>query len=177
MNTNKYKYSKFMFYLHNDNTILSKYISIKTSMNKTLLISKYHLIPIRSTDNNNMKYIFANELKLNDILISNTNNEYVIELNEVFEYGAYAPLLESGTILVNDILASCYANSKWHDLIHFIFQPVIKLYNLINVEEYTLNNENNNLIENELPNNVFWYAKLLYSLFKYLPYSDSYIIF
>jgi indian hedgehog protein len=172
INTNKWIYSKFMFYLHNDKTIKTKYISIKTSTNKTLFISKYHLIPIKSLNDNDIKYIFANELKLNDILIP---NEYIIELNEIYQYGAYAPLLESGTILVNDILASCYANTKWHNLVHFVFQPIIKLYNIININDYqlTIDNESNNNNDD----NIFWYARYLYSFFKYVPYSESFIVF
>ena len=170
LSKNEWIYSKFIFYLHKDDNIKAEYISIKTSTNKLLKLSKYHLIAINNS--NNIEFIYANDLKLNDILIiDNNNNEvnYIININIIIEYGAYAPLLQSGTISVNNILASCYANTKWHNLVHLIFQPVIKISNYFNVNNYDLNYKSND----DLPDGVFWYAKLIHKTVTTLPFSDS----
>ena len=134
LTTNEWKYSKFILYLHKDENIITKYIFIRTSSNQTLYISKYHLIA--RNNSNNIEFVFANQLKINDNLIIGSNfNDNVIELKEIYEEGAYAPLLESGTISVNNILASCYANIKWHHLAHFVLQPIIKLSNYFDFED------------------------------------------
>ena len=171
LSKNEWIYSKFIFYLHKDDNIKAEYISIKTSTNKLLKLSKYHLIAINNS--NNIEFIYANDLKLNDILIIDNNNEinYIININIIIEYGAYAPLLQSGTISVNNILASCYANTKWHNLVHLIFQPIIKISSYLNVNKYDLYKSN------DLPDSVFWYAGVIYSLKDYLKYMDSSLVF
>ena len=172
LSKNEWIYSKFIFYLHKDDNIKAEYISIKLSTNKLLKLSKYHLIAINNS--NNIEFIYANDLKLNDILIiDNNNNEinYIININIIIEYGAYAPLLQSGTISVDNILASCYANTKWHKLVHLIFQPIIKISSYLNVNKYDLYKSN------DLPDTVFWYAGVIYSLKDYLKYMDSSLVF
>jgi len=166
LSKNEWIYSKFIFYLHKDDDIYAEYISIKTSTNKILLLSKYHLIAINNS--NSIEFIYANNLKLNDILIiDNNETNSIIELNTIIEYGAYAPLLQTGTISVDNILASCYANSKWHNLVHLIFQPIITISNYLNVNNYDLYKSN------DLPDGVFWYAKLTYNSVRSLPFSES----
>ena len=137
-----------------------------------------HLIAKKSNNNNNnnIEYVLAKDLKQNDILISssNDNDEIIIDLNKVIEKGAYAPLLESGTISVNNILASCYANTKWHKLDHFAFQPIIKISNYFNVDSTTTITSTNDLL---LPNGVNWYVRLLSSFLPYIPMSSNLVTF
>ena len=169
-NTNEWKFSKFLFYLHRDDDMLAEYISIKTASNKNLLISSMHLIAKKSSSN--IEFVLAKNLNLNDVLVSEDNtNDKIVELTKVNEQGAYAPLLESGTISVNNILASCYANTKWHDLVHFVFQPIIKLSNYFNVEQTeTINNA-----DVKISNGVFWYAELLQTFLPFIPMSSSFV--
>ena len=167
---NKWIFSKFLLYLHQDNHIQAEYISVKTSSSRTLQISMYHLIATNRS--NKIEFLFANELKINDtLIIDNEKNELIIQLNKLVDYGAYAPLLESGTISVNNILASCYANTKLHYFVHFLFQPIIKLSNYI---------DSSNLIEfndSQLPDGVFWYAKIMFYLRDYIPLMNSFLVF
>jgi hypothetical protein len=163
--SNQWKYSRFVFFLHKDEQTQAEYISIKTSSNKNLKISTMHLIPKRGNQNE-MEFVLAKDLKLNDILVSEDNqNEIIIDLTKLVEQGAYAPLLESGTISVNNILASCYANTKWHGLAHLAFQPVIQLSNFFNMENTQANSENG----------INWYAGLLSSVLPIIPMSSSFV--
>ena len=41
----------------------------------------------------------------------------------LFLIGAYAPVTEGGNIVVNGVLASCYANAN-HDVAHFAMTPL-----------------------------------------------------
>ena len=163
-----------MFYLHQDNQIQAEYILIRTSSDRILKISKYHLIAIYNS--NKIQFVFASELKLNDTLIIDnndiTNNDFIIQLSKSVDYGAFAPLLESGTISVNNVLTSCYANTKLHNFVHFLFQPIIQL------SKYT---DSSKLIElkdySELPNGIFWYAKVMLHLTDYIPFMNSFLVF
>ena len=166
--SNEWKFSRFIFFLHKDEQTLAEYISIKTSSNKNLKISSMHLIPKR-VNQIDMEFVLAKDLKLNDVLISEDNqNEIIIDLTKVVEKGAYAPLLESGTISVNNLLASCYANTKWQGLVHFAFQPVIHLSNYFNMENTQTNSE-------MLPNGINWYAGVLSSFLPFIPMSSSFV--
>ena len=42
----------------------------------------------------------------------------------LFLSGAYTPLTNEGTIIVDGALASCYAHSPGHDLAHIAMTPV-----------------------------------------------------
>ena len=42
----------------------------------------------------------------------------------LFPPGAYSPITMEGTIMVNNVLASCYAHSPDHDLAHFGMTPL-----------------------------------------------------
>ena len=132
--------------------------------NINLKISPMHLIPKR-VNQNELEFVFAQDLKLDEILFSADNqNERIIGLTRVVEQGVYAPLLESGTISVNNLLASCYANIKWQGVAHVAFQPAIQLLNLFNME----NNQDKNKMS---PNGINWYAGLLSSLFPFMKIS------
>lgn len=165
--SNEWIYSKFLFYLHKDDSMLAEYLSIRTEKNNNLLISSMHLIPKR-TSSNGIEYVLAKYLNLNDALITENGNDKIIDISKVNEQGAYAPLLESGTISVNNILSSCYANTKWHELVHFVFKPIITYNSLF--ERTSVSNSN------ELsPNGMYWYVELLQSFLPYIPLSSSFV--
>ena len=116
-------------------------------------------------------------MKINDnLIIGNNINDNVIELKEIYEEGAYAPLLESGTISVNNILASCYANIKWHHLAHFVLQPIIQLSNYFDFDQLD-ENIDPNYYADYLPTNVFWYARYLNWATGYIPFSNRFMLF
>jgi len=125
--------------LHKDENVLAKYISIKTSFNQTITISSLHLIAKQI--NSKLEFTFARDINLGDVIKAESGLEKVIELSEVYRHGAYAPLTEAGTIVVDSVLASCYANTNWHSAAHFLFQPLIKFSKFFNVESGLLDDQ------------------------------------
>jgi hypothetical protein len=182
----KWTFSRFITYLHQDQHINSKYISLKTSsFNQTLRISPLHLIAKQQADQ--IEFVFAKDLVVGDTIIAESGLEKLIAIEEVHGSGAYAPLTESGTIVVDSILASCYANTNWHNAAHLLFTPIIKLSSIFNIE-------NNNVIDTnhhqshksgvakevsavELPDSVFWYARFIHKLMPYIPFTSSFVFF
>lgn len=175
---NKWIFSKFVTYLHKDADVLAKYISIRTSFNQSITISSLHLIAKHV--NSKLEFVFAKEINLGDFIKAESGLQKVIELSEVYRNGAYAPLTESGTIVVDSVLASCYANTNWHSAAHFVFQPLIKFSKFFNVEGGLLDDPNSmaSRIENsQLPENVFWYAKSVHMLTTYIPFTSNFVFF
>ena len=131
--------SRFIDYLHFDKSALFKFISIKTAAETSetaasmpsLEISEYHLIQrLKRDSSSEHEFVFAKDLVKGDKLFLMTESgsmKYaeITELDEVYEQGAYAPLTEHGTLIVNNVLASCYANTPYHGLVHTAFYPYI----------------------------------------------------
>jgi len=180
----KWKFSKFITYIHKDSSIVARYISVRTGHNQTLLISPLHLIAakkkLHTSRDTDFEFIFAKELKRGDTIVAESGFEVVSEISEVFEKGAYAPLTESGTVLVDSILASCYANTNWHEAAHFVFKPIIKLSSVLNIERELIGTAGAVVGEAgkvELPESVFWYARLIHKLVPWIPFSSDYVFF
>eukprot|EP00166_Cyanidium_caldarium_P000662 ctg_126.g70 len=52
----------------------------------------------------------------------------IVRVERVHRRGAYAPLTEAGTLLVDDHWVSCYGNIRSHDVAHAVFAPLRTLY-------------------------------------------------
>ena len=71
------------------------------------------MLTIQFTSKHLLLTLFQQTLKSTRELISSTN--YIL--------GAYTPLTKEGNILVDDVLASCYASTH-HDLAHIGMTPM-----------------------------------------------------
>lgn len=184
-NLDKWKFSKFITYLHQDENIVAKYISIKTAVfNQTLRISPLHLIAKQEA--NQVEFVFAKDLLVGDTIKAESGLEKIVALEEIYQTGAYAPLTESGTIVVDSVLASCYANTNWHTAAHLLFTPIIKLSGIFNFENKNLIDKTHHQSDAikvvgsgavELPDNVFWYARFIHKLAPYIPFTSSFVFF
>jgi hypothetical protein len=177
LSTNKWIFSRFITFLHSDSNVTAEFISIKTRDDKHLLISPNHLIA--KLNRNEIEFIFAKELKIGDFLIiendQNVQTE-IVSVNKVHQTGAFAPLTQTGTISVNGILASCYANTKInHKIVHTIFQPIIvwEMYfvDYFNSFSNLIFNNNNDTYDKS---SIYWFANVLLGMTNYLPFKIIY---
>ena len=101
------------------------FLNIKTYSNKSLRVSGSHLIPL-----SNGEFKFAKKLFKNDDIITfdfQSNKTMTEKIQSIIIEpieGYIAPLTTSGTILVNEMLASCYAVIDSHTLAHAAMAPV-----------------------------------------------------
>ena len=76
---------------------------------------------------NSFEFVFADEIQEGDKLISwkgsKITEETVIAVGPTIEKGTWAPLTMEGTLLVDGLLASCYASFP-HDLVDLALAPV-----------------------------------------------------
>jgi hypothetical protein len=193
LNAKKWIFSKFVTYLHKNEKTVGKFLSIQTSGNKTLTLSPLHFIarinPKHSSKPNIedfIEYVFARNLKINDYLITQNSGQnglsldLIVKIETIFDIGVYAPLTESGTLAVNSIFASCYANTLWHNLAHLFFYPIIqisKYFNIDGLNQYMENTWSQIKNEDDKTKGIFWYAKFFHSIVDYIPFSSSLVAF
>lgn len=117
--------------------------------------------------------------------------EKVIDVTIIEKKGVYAPLTSEGNLIVNQVLASCYANINDQSLAHWAFFPLRAFDNLKESFSYFFGGSSSevisnsiNLIDNrlmerkrrkrkieKLSNGIHWYPKLLQSIAdQILPY-------
>ena len=162
-------FSRFVDYLHFVKDVSTKYIKIKTETNNDLEASELHLIQRAKKQNaNEFEFVFAKDLQLDDYLVKLDGKriklEKIVDIEVVEEKGAYAPLTEHGTLFVNDLLASSYANVYSHDLAQVFFWPVRAWHRL-----FSSQNEHSAL--NTYMN---YYLIQLLELLKYPPFSFAF---
>ena len=98
-------YSRVYSFGHYDPEVEATYLQIftKMSLDKPLEISADHMVFVGK------QAVPAGSAKVGDNLLdSNGENAEIVNIKSVIRKGAYAPFTESGSIVVNDIVASNY---------------------------------------------------------------------
>ena len=123
-------YSKVIMFLDSKpDAVIDNYIEIETENPKRRIeLTHKHLI-YKSEDGQNFQATFAENVKAGDIIKALSSDGSSIVTTSVskiklkLNYGAFAPLTEEGTVLVNGIMASCYALTENHSMAHLSFLP------------------------------------------------------
>uniref|UniRef100_A0A1X7UIG2 Hint domain-containing protein n=1 Tax=Amphimedon queenslandica TaxID=400682 RepID=A0A1X7UIG2_AMPQE len=130
----KLVYSPVILMLDVDDIKLANYTIIESSGNHKLTLTPNHLVHASKTnDISSSVPIFASQVKKGDKIFVAKSPD-VIEAVEVFSTsskvikGAYAPLTREGTVVVNDVVASCYAVVNDHQFAHATFGPLRYFY-------------------------------------------------
>ena len=166
-NNGQVTYSAVITILRAERLSSMKYCYLKTTSGKELRASEYHLVYTGDCSSTSVSYndfIYAKDLQVGDCLRvrvdSDAKNQLSSEMQEISEIsihkldGAYAPLTTLGTIVVDDVAASCYAAIRYHGLGQLAFAPVQYLYPWL--PEVFLARQN--VSENAM---VQWYPKLI----------------
>ncbi|CAH1399934.1 unnamed protein product [Nezara viridula] len=131
----KIVYSEVIMFLDRNPESKRQFLNINTP-STNLRVTPQHLL-IRVKDNNTLENVFAARIKLGDILLVSSekgelHQETVIKSELVLDTGVYAPLTKTGTVIVDRVVASCYAVIESQTIAHFAFAPV-RLY--VNAKE------------------------------------------
>lgn len=79
--------------------------------------------------------------------------------------GAFAPLTREGNLLVNDVLASCYANIRDQDLAHASFFPVRSFANFVDSLNHLFPFPKKRRKRSHSPQSgIHWYPRILQSI-------------
>lgn len=192
--TGSLEYSPLMLFLDRQPEKEHTYVHIKTSSGQKLKLTPSHLImrwEKTRTDLSNFTSpfaynavpTFAKNIDVNDKLIITRDNKIHLDSVDSVTYssetGMYAPLTEMGNVVVNDIVASCYAVIDDQNLAHLAFLPYRFVYN-INRSFNRFYETVSGLVASSPQSTVsrthstpsqegiHWYAKFLYSIAYYV---------
>lgn len=119
-------------WLHREPNSKGKYLQLNTSR-RQLYISEEHLVA--TVDNGRVSFVQAREVHKGTVLLEvdpASNSVYGNAITSVVGpmecHGVYAPLTESGTIVVDGVGASCYASTRSHAAAHAAMKPMRAMY-------------------------------------------------
>ena len=115
-------YSRVVGFLHRSIDIApTQYLSINFDNDQQLEISPKHCIFL--ADGHDM---FARDVQVGDVMAS---GQVVRSIDRTKYNSLFAPLTETGTVMVNGVLASCYADFP-HSISHAVVFFPMQIYNL-----------------------------------------------
>ncbi|CAF0865393.1 unnamed protein product [Didymodactylos carnosus] len=129
--------------------------SLATTNGRQLSLSSTHLIPTKADG-----YLMAKNLQPGmEIYVMTSDKrltvETIVNITDVWKQGYAAPLTQSGTIIVNDVAASCYATINSHQLAHSVLAPMRWWYFLT---------QNTIFHADSIQNGIHWFPKMLFRI-------------
>ena len=146
---NNFIYSPIIAIPHIRNDILSKFFNIKTCSNKYISMTESHLIPIYI--DNSFKLTQAQNIKINDTIITIDGFETITDINISYDNGIYTVVTSNDYIVVNNIVASPFAISHFLPSFYYLLHKIIFNIdpNILNSSTFTSFNYNSNLLFNK----------------------------
>lgn len=136
-------YSEVIAFLDRSTTEKRQFVQLTTQSGRKLTLTPAHLIPVDGKGEifagsvNEGDRILVRDVEdeksseeTNEIPMGNLHWDRVISAKLVLREGVYAPLTKEGTLLVDDVVASCYAIVDSQKIAHLAFFP-LRLYKSI----------------------------------------------
>ncbi|XP_018329164.1 sonic hedgehog protein isoform X2 [Agrilus planipennis] len=188
-NTNRFVFSEVLMFLDWDPMQRRPFLQIKTVSGRTLTVTPSHLL--LTTFSNDTRIVFAERLRVGDklIVINEKNsliNEKIVSIRPIIKRGVFAPLTTTGTIIVNDVVASCYAVIDSQSIAHWAFLPFrlalnakdgfARIWSLLAKPIEGWKDTSATVTKTTLPTpGIHWYATSLYNVAKYIV--PSYLLY
>ncbi|XP_048112069.1 tiggy-winkle hedgehog protein [Alosa alosa] len=170
-------YSDFLMFIDQDTQTQRLFYVIETSEPKRKLrLTAAHLIfTSSSTDNSEMLIMYASEVKSGhkvfvfDEAVGKLKVATVERIYTEEYHSSFAPVTAHGTILVDQVLASCYAVIESHKWAHWAFAPFRLTYRFTSL---FLSAGGSNITYQA--DGVHWYSKMLFHVGIWLLDNDSF---
>jgi len=150
------EYSPVRYWLHSQPTINAKFLTLRTQSGHRLSITDDHLIYETDCRGGAGDAIYAKNVRVGRCLYVNENGRLmesaVVEKGQTRMSGIYSPITTTGSIVVNDVLASCYNYYENESLQKFVYEFVIRfqdaLANLLptSLYEAAFNSQNGGIV-------------------------------
>ncbi|XP_062861811.1 indian hedgehog signaling molecule a [Trichomycterus rosablanca] len=136
--TGQLAFSEVIAFLDRQSTVRTLFYTLETERGATLSLTTAHLVFVSegncsgSALTGTLRTVFASEVKPGQCVVLAQDREghlsRVLRVRIREDMGVFAPLTQHGTVVVNDILSSCYAEVDEHSLAHAAFGPLRALH-------------------------------------------------
>ncbi|XP_059182983.1 sonic hedgehog protein [Centropristis striata] len=168
-------YTDFIMFIDQDSTTRRLFYVIETDSGQKITLTAAHLLFVghNSTEGERMSTIFASEVQSGQkmfVFDAERSRLEPVTVKRIYTQeheGSFAPVTMQGTIVVDHVLASCYAVIEDHDLAHWALAPVRLAHwvsSLLFSSQPPVSAQNDG---------VHWYSKILYQLGTWLLDSHS----
>jgi len=161
-------YSDFLLFLDEEPSIrrLFHVIDTEAPYYRRLHLTASHLVFVAKNSSlfQDAHPLFASGVIPGDIIfvVNGTGNGdmrgvRVARVHTEIQWGSYAPLTAHGTIVVDSVLASCYAMLDMHEVAHWAFAPLRLMHNLGMCSGSSAHG-----------GGIHWYPRLLHSVARFV---------
>lgn len=177
-------YSEVLMFMDREPSEHRKFITLTTEDGSVLTLTSTHLVHTGAPDCNDISCFvpsYAGNVQKGQKLMVSTNGlhpQVVVQVEVTSHTGVYAPLTTMGNLVVDGVLASCYAVIDSQSIAHAAFAPVRWWYNIKHNAQYLLRTFSfTNSAANAVPrtstvvpppNGIHWYPDFLYNLARYV---------
>lgn len=168
-------FSPVILFMDRDAGSKRMYYKISTESGKTITMTGSHLIFVMddlqqdfNSTFSDKRVVFARQVIPQQFVLSadktglmNLERVTSVEVEEM--EGAFAPLTREGNLVVNDVVASCYANIRDQWLAHVSFFPVRSYSNLIDSLNHLFPFPKRRK-RSEPESGIHWYPRMLQSI-------------
>lgn len=100
------------------------FYSIETEAGHRISLTSKHFLAV----NHEKEFLPASEIKSNDVVFFNKQGRLetvrVRNVSTEVKLGYFSPMTNEGTLIVNDLAASCYSTVVSHKLAHYTLAPL-----------------------------------------------------
>uniref|UniRef100_A0A3B3ZWH2 Hedgehog protein n=1 Tax=Periophthalmus magnuspinnatus TaxID=409849 RepID=A0A3B3ZWH2_9GOBI len=153
-------YSPVLSFIDRQPHVNKTFYVINTSDGASISLTAAHLIFVSDCTRNSLRTVFASDVKPGQCVVTSrggegTNMAVVSSVKERRSRGLFAPLTQHGSIVVDHVLASCYAALNRPGLAHWVLAPLRLLHSLVPPPQASIVG-------------VHWYPRALQWLGRYL---------
>lgn len=168
-------YTDFIMFIDQDSTTRRLFYVIETDSGQKITLTAAHLLFVghNTTEEERMSAIFASQVQSGQTVFvfdAERSRLEPVTVKRIYTQeheGSFAPVTVQGTVVVDQVLASCYAVIEDHDLAHWALAPVRLAHwvsSLLFSSQPRVSAQNDG---------VHWYSKILYQLGTWLLDSHS----
>jgi hedgehog protein len=169
--TGSFTYSEVILFLDRDPQQRREFLRLRTASGRTLTVTPSHLLVVvrNTSDTYRVQAVFADRVRVGDrVLIHNRLEpeiDTVISTEAILRRGVYAPLTREGTVVVDSIVASCYAVVDSQSIAHWSYAPFRLYASFLRLFSKSVSSVRS---ISEAPVGVHWYANILYTVAKHI---------
>ncbi|XP_070784131.1 sonic hedgehog protein [Enoplosus armatus] len=168
-------YTDFIMFIDQDSTTRRLFYVIETDLGQKITLTAAHLLFVghNTTEEERMSAIFASQVQSGQkvfVFDSERSRLEAVTVKRIYTQeheGSFAPVTVQGTVVVDQVLASCYAVIEDHDLAHWALAPV-RLAHWVSSLLFSSQPQ-----VSAQKDGVHWYSKILYQLGTWLLDSHS----